>query len=209
MRAPQNFNPLVRHPLLVVFPPAGHNSRRSEAFGNFTELATERGFIVLYPEHRRLNLRQMRRLGELVKRVAGEWCIDKTRIFFTGHSDGGTAAHVSAQQPDLGAPRPAKIAPSAAGVRAGDMTQLGCHHRLPVMIMHNRNDELFPDFGAGMRDWWLECNQCADTFDEGDDGCKTYHDCRQSNIVQFCELPGGHRQWNQDRSAILDFLLDI
>ncbi len=225
LRAPQNFDPLVRHPLVVVFPPAGHNAERSELFSDFTTAATARGFIVLYPGHQRLNENQIERLGALVSDVSNAWCVDKQRVFFTGHSDGGTAAHVLAlrdwqqhqqtQQPTSDAQeqpemfiRPVKIAPSAAGVRADDLSTMGCGHQTPVMIMHGATDKLFPGFGQSARNWWLDCNQCKDIVTQVNNECEIYSDCANSHEVIYCESPGGHRRWDQSREQIIDFFVE-
>ena len=206
LRAPANFDPLRRHPLLVVFPAAGQTSRQSEAFTRFTGPATARGLIVLYPAHRHLSLPQVKRLGSLVEDVATNWCVDSSRIFFTGHSDGGTVAQVLTQKQTM-AIAPAKIAPSAAGVRAKDLEELGCHTRIPVMLMHNEDDELFPAFGRSARDWWLSCNACQRGNPEIGSGCEIYRSCAMNTSLRFCESSGGHRKWVQSREQILDFLL--
>ena len=206
LRAPANFDPLRRHPLLVVFPAAGQTSRQSEAFTQFTAPATARGLIVLYPAHRQLSLPQLDRLAGLVADVATNWCVDSSRIFFTGHSDGGTVAQVLTQK-QTSAVAPAKIAPSAAGVRAEDLDALGCHTRIPVMLMHNEDDELFPAFGRSARDWWLACNACEQDKPKVESGCETYRSCTMNASLRYCESSGGHRKWSQAREQILDFLL--
>ena len=222
LRAPQNFDPLVRHPLVVVFPPAGHNSQRSELFSDFTTAATSRGFIVLYLGHQGLNQNQIERLGTLVSEVSNAWCVDKQRVFFTGHSDGGTVAHVLAQhdwrqhsesqQPKNESQnqhetviRPAKIAPSAAGIRADDLNTMGCRYQTPVMIMHGAADKLFPGFGQSAKNWWLECNQCKDIVTQVNNECEIYSDCANNNEVIYCESAGGHRRWDQSREDIIGF----
>lgn len=206
LRAPANFDSLRRHPLLVVFPAAGQTSRQSEAFTRFTEPATARGLIVLYPAHRSLSLPQVDRLADLVQTVATDWCVDTGRIFFTGHSDGGTVTQVLAQREEA-AIRPTKIAPSAAGIRQADLDELGCLTQMPVMLMHNADDKLFPGFGLSARDWWLACNACDSEARVDEAGCESYPRCAGGTAVSYCESSGGHRTWPQTRKQILDFLL--
>jgi polyhydroxybutyrate depolymerase len=40
------------------------------------------------------------------------------------------------------------IAPSAAGVNGKDLAEYSCPEPLPVMVMHSRNDTVFPGYGA-------------------------------------------------------------
>ena len=207
LRAPQNFKLSVRHPLLVVFPAAGQNSLQSERFTRFTEPATARGLVVLYPAHRRLSLRQIDRLQALVEDVASQWCIDHERIFFTGHSDGGTVTHVLAQRNELTF-KPAKIAPSAAGIREPDLNELGCNAQLSVMLMHGENDELFPGYGESALNWWRTCNDCKAQPVVRQNGCEVNASCARGSTVIYCESSGGHSRWPRSRRQIIDFFLE-
>lgn len=209
LRAPANFDPHRRHPLLVVFPAAGHTSRQSEAFTKFTKPATARGFIIIYPAHRTLSLPQIDRFAALVDSIAQQWCVDSSRIYFTGHSDGGTVSHVLSQRTQTNI-KPSRLAPSAAGIRAADLDGLGCKQQASIMLMHNKDDELFPAFGRSARDWWLRCNGCDEHSSHRDPiGCETYRNCAGASEVKYCEASGGHREWPQAREHILDFLIGV
>ncbi len=52
VKAPVNYDATRRHPLLVVFSPAGASAEDSERFTRLTPLATRKGFIVAYVAHR-------------------------------------------------------------------------------------------------------------------------------------------------------------
>jgi polyhydroxybutyrate depolymerase len=75
--------------------------------------------------------------------VARKWCIDEARIYLTGQSDGGMAADAIAFLAKMRGTADA-IAPSAAGVNGKDLAEYSCPEPLPVMVMHSRNDTVFP-----------------------------------------------------------------
>ena len=156
--------------------------------------------------------------------MSQSWCIDQKQVFFTGHSDGGTVAHVLAQRATQSGEdtqplqkdatidngeliRPAKIAPSAAGVTEENLTAIGCRHQIPIMVMHGAADALFPAYGQSARNWWLTCNECKQNATPTINGCKHYKQCAERTEVIYCESAGGHRQWEQSREQILDFFL--
>ena len=57
-----------------------------------TQEATAAGFIVAYADHRTMTPKTIEELAEIPGLIEKKWCIDKKRIFLTGHSDGGTTA---------------------------------------------------------------------------------------------------------------------
>lgn len=96
-----------------------------------------------YTDHRLLGISSIEKLGATPGAVAPKWCIDEKRVSVTGHSDGGTVAIALAvfEQPKQ---VPAVIAPSAAGWTGKDLEADHCRAPLPVMIMHNLQDTMFP-----------------------------------------------------------------
>ncbi|MGZ5006534.1 MAG: hypothetical protein ACXWFI_01365 [Methylobacter sp.] len=92
IRTPSNYNAAIAHPLLLVLSPAGSNRARTEKTTALTLKATSAGFIVVYADHPDLSPTSTIELGTIPDLIAKQWCIDKKRIFVTGHSGGGTAA---------------------------------------------------------------------------------------------------------------------
>jgi polyhydroxybutyrate depolymerase len=160
VRTPTNYNETIAHPLLMVYAPAGRDRKQAEDFMYLTRLATEAGFIVAYADHRALSPEAVVQLADIPKFVGQKWCIDKKRIFMTGHSDGGTIAmgigffngtkHI-----------PTAIAPSAVGITGDDLADRNCVKPTPVMLMHSSKDKLFPNFGKHAIEWWAKCNKCS------------------------------------------------
>ena len=208
VRTPSNYDPGLAHPLLVVFAPAGKQRFASEAFAGLTREATARGFIVAYPDHRRLALASFDELGEVPGAVAGRWCVDARRIFAVGHSDGGTASEAIVFLGKTEFPIAAMVA-SGAGIRGEDLKAYSCPKPRPAMIIHSRDDRLFPvpAYGRQAADWWAQCNGCgALPPDSRSDGCVEYRECSAGAETLYCEVEGSHARWPDMNTTLLGFL---
>ena len=205
VKTPVNYNSGIAHPLLMVYAPGGRNRYDSEGSMYLTQEATAAGFIVAYADHRQMSTKAIEELAEIPGLIEKKWCIDKKRIFLTGHSDGGTVAtgiafltgtkHI-----------PAAIAPSAVGIRGEDLKEYHCPNPLPVMVMHSSQDTLFPGYGKEAIQWWAACNGCDTASPEKDaDGCFTYKGCKNNVATRYCEGTGRHPEWPGKNKAIIDF----
>jgi len=64
------------------------------------------------------------------------------------------------------------------------------------MLMHNKGDGHFPDYGSGVVAWWADCNQCSEQVVPADfKGCMEYTDCAAGISTLFCEAEGNHAHW--------------
>jgi polyhydroxybutyrate depolymerase len=207
VRTPRNYDATRAHPLLIVFAPAGHGRVRSEQFAGLTREATARGFIVAYADHRPLSRATFDELGKVPRLIAARWCVDERRISFAGHSDGGTAAAAVAFLRTSALP-PAGLVISAAGMRKEDLAQYACPPPLSVMLVHSREDRLFPPpaFGAGPAQWWAACNQCGPHASRSLEGCVEYLGCADGRRTLYCETSDPHTRWPAMSNAMLDFL---
>jgi polyhydroxybutyrate depolymerase len=205
VKTPVNYNSTIAHPLLMVYAPAGTSRYESETFMSLTQEATAAGFIVAYADNRRLSPKAIEELAEIPGLIEKKWCIEKKRIFLTGHSDGGTVAMGIAF---LKGTRhiPAAIAPSAMGIRGEDLKEQSCPNPIPVMVMHSRKDSLFPGYGKEAIQWWAACNGCETASPvRGEDGCVTYKGCKNNVTTRYCEGTGTHREWPGKNKAIIEF----
>jgi polyhydroxybutyrate depolymerase len=199
VRTPTNYHADVAHRLLVVFAAAGMTPTASERFTGFTPPATRAGYIVAYPQHLRPSLAAIRKLARVAAAVSGNFCIDETKIFLSGHSDGGTAATAIAVQP-ASASQIAALAPSAAGFTGEDLAAFACPAPRPAMVWHGARDRLFPGWGRATARWWAACNQCDHTPPPMVDGCLRYAGCTQP--VHYCEGDYGHMVWPADGAEL-------
>lgn len=205
VRAPHNYDATRAHGLIVVYAPAGTSATQTERLMAFTRQATSAGFIVAYADHATLGPAAARELATIPREVGEKWCVDSSRIFLTGHSDGGSIAHIAAGI--LRGPVGVRgIAPSAAGIVANDLQAVGCHQPLRALIMHSKNDDLFPGFGAQAAKWWAQCNRCdVARTQKLPNGCIAYRDCAKGTPTWYCEGTGRHTTWPNQNATIIEF----
>lgn len=160
VRTPSNYKETHAHPLLMVYAPAGRDREEAEQFMYLTREATAAGFIIAYVDHHAVSPGAVVQLGEIPLLIEQKWCVDKKRIFMTGHSDGGTIA-MGAAFFNGTKHIPTAIAPSAVGIRGDDLQDRNCPKPTPVMLMHSNRDKLFPNYGKEAIEWWARCNKCT------------------------------------------------
>lgn len=208
VRTPTNYDKRYAHPLVVVYAPAGTSARKSERHVHLTQEATQAGFIIAYANRLRMSLSAIEKLSTIPKDIQEKWCVDPTRIYFTGHSDGGTITNALTFLPNSKS-KPTAIAPSAAGMDAASLKQYACPTPLPVMVFHNKDDSHFKDFGQQAADWWANCNQCSNKKSKPDQfGCQSYKSCPESSKTFYCEGLGSHSAWPNKNTTLLNFFLN-
>jgi polyhydroxybutyrate depolymerase len=205
LRTPANYNKQFAHPLIIVYAPAGTSASKSERHVHITKEATEAGFIVAFANSLRMSVKAIEKLGLIPQDIQKKWCVDPNRIYYTGHSDGGTITNALTFLPNL-KNKPTAIAPSAAGMDAESLKQYACPKPLPVMVFHNTGDSHFKNFGRQAADWWAQCNQCSNELSEVDvNGCRTYKGCLETAQTYYCEGPGSHSTWPNKNGVLLNF----
>lgn len=205
VRTPSNYDSSYPHPLIVVYAPAGTSRFNSERMTRLTPAATAAGFLIAYADHQRMSGKTLIELAGIPEQIAEKWCVDRERIYLTGHSDGGNVAMGLAFLEDTRS-LPAAIAPSAAGIRGSDLASYPCPEPISVLIMHSRNDELFPGFGREAAEWWAGCNQCAkNPRPTKPRGCIEYPGCKPNVETWYCEGEAPHTRWPALNAKILKF----
>jgi polyhydroxybutyrate depolymerase len=137
-------------------------------------------------------------------------CIDKSRVFAYGYSQGGFFAHMLAcyRGPDLfraiSVNSGGLYAPDGAPANYDDNGLLLCPKPpVGVMIIHGTSDNQvsYQDNGVYSRDSWLKMNQCDDTTAPFDPSpCVKYSQCA-TNSVAFCSIAMGHTIWTKAATA--------
>ncbi len=205
VRTPTNYDATFKHPLLVIYSPAGRRRSATERFTGLTKDATTKGFIIAYVDHQPMSKDTLLKLSKIPGIIAKKWCVDLQRIYLSGHSDGGSVAMGLAFLPET-ATIASAIAPSGAGLRGSDLAEYSCPKPTPVMVLHSTDDSLFPGFGAETAAWWANCNQC-DSHPEKPlkNGCMVYFNCANHVKTWYCEGQGSHASWPNINSVILKF----
>jgi polyhydroxybutyrate depolymerase len=204
VRAPANYNPRIAHPLIVVYAPGSRGAWDSESYTQLTKVATAAGFVIAYAGSRPMQVPAIIELGAVSGAVAAKWCIDTARVYFTGHSNGGTISTALALLEETRGTA-AAIAPSAAGFTEKDLEDFSCPVPLPVMVMHSKNDHLFPGYGAQAAKWWASCNRCEAEPQALANGCLVYPNCAKGVATLYCEGDGLHISWPDRNATIIDF----
>jgi polyhydroxybutyrate depolymerase len=206
VRAPANYNAAYAHPLLVVYAPAGYGHHASERYYAMTRAATAAGFIVAYAQHARLSPQAIDALGALPAQLARKWCVDAKRVYFLGHSDGGSAS-MGVTFMGKSAPAPEAIVASGAGINGADLARYRCPAPTRITLMHSAQDERFPGFGEQVIAWWARCNGCyARAAAPDGEGCYAYESCAAA--TRFCPTQGKHARWPGEPAAIIKFLTE-
>lgn len=208
VRTPSNYDPTFAHPLLVVYAAAGVGAAQNEQLIHLTSAATSAGFVIAYTGHRPMSVDIVHQLAKVPSEIAAKWCIDRNRVYATGHSDGGTVSTAVALLEETRGTF-AGIAPSAAGFQRSDFETFKCPSApIPVMIMHSSWDMLFPGWGAQAAKWWAACNGCdvARPPDRSDAQCVTYQGCADNGVTRYCEGTGWHSQWPDLGAQLIHFL---
>ncbi len=175
----------------------------------FTDLADEKGFIVVFPDGELTTWDQggilLCGLGAFspgladdfgfVEAVLGaidaEYCLDRTRVFTTGFSMGGYFSnHIGCKRPDL----VRAIAPHSGGGPPDD-----CGPPKPVMILHGSLDLIIvPRCGDTARDKWVAHNGCSTDVDivqvQGGT-CEWHRNCLPGGQVVYCSFDGMIHGW--------------
>jgi polyhydroxybutyrate depolymerase len=199
-------------PLVLAFHGARYGAQFVSIYYNLSRLSDQgRNFAVLYPQASHNTFWQLpdnqtedvEAVRALLDRVEGVSCIDSSRIYATGASNGGGfVARLGCEMAD----RLAAIAPVAGGYAA-----LGpCHpaRPLPVLEIHGTRDQVVPYWGKGpdadgsvahFLGEWTEL-----------DGCKTpakrtspshgvvfvqWEQCAAGSVVEHLRLAGTEHGW--------------
>ncbi len=205
VKTPSNYRAGLAHPLLVLYAAGGQKAESAELSYGLTREATSRGFIVASVDDKQPLPEAVVDMATVPKAVAKSWCVDASRVFATGHSNGGLYANAVAFYPDArGAFR--AVAPSAAGVRKQDLKDYSCPGPTPVKIYHGAYDMGFSGWGRGVAEWWAECNRCkGEKPVVGEEGCVEFQGCADGGETIYCEGPWLHMTWPGRNSDILNF----
>ncbi|MEM6289791.1 MAG: PHB depolymerase family esterase [Myxococcota bacterium] len=184
-------------------------------FSNFDEAADEAGVVVAYPKAAFNSWNAGACCGQaqlagnddvgfvraVVADVQGRGCVDPSRIYATGMSNGGFMTHrLACEAADLFA----AVAP-VAGVIGLDDDDCTPSRPIPVMHFHGTADFVVSYYGglfASVNDTiegWVARNGCSATptriVDVGEAYCDAYEGCADDATVTLCTVEGGGHCW--------------
>lgn len=177
----------------ILVAPAGLG-RTFEQFGN-----KERpGFQVHAGE---LGDRDLKLFDAILEELGATACIDESRVYTTGFSNGGFFSNV------LACHRGDRIA-AAAPVGGGGPFVPGCGPPVPVLVTHGRRDEVVP-FGTGEQSWtfWHRHDGCTGAAALPAAGCVDADGCAAGTQVSACVFDGGHVWPAEQPARVREFLI--
>ena len=144
---PDGYTPSRRWPLIVCL--HGANGRGDHFLWSWVRPANSRGCMLLAPKSLDVTWsilqpeRDTRSVAAMLDEVCREYSVDRSRVFLTGLSDGGTFTYL------LGLGRAdlfAGIAPVAGDLHGmmDDMLRRKQGIELPIHIVHGAHDHIFP-----------------------------------------------------------------
>ncbi len=186
-------------PLPLVFDIHGYTSFASEQLmrSKWDKMADKEGFILIDPEgvNKSWNAGSccggaaddVKYFRDVVAKATTDLCIDKKRIYVSGHSNGGAMTHrLACEAADIFA---------AAAPVAGWMTINNCSPSRPISVLSIRglNDGTVKIEGADADvNEWLSNDECAKEQVTTSGVCKTYKSCKAGTQVMDCRPRGGH-----------------
>ncbi|KAH7028781.1 Alpha/Beta hydrolase protein, partial [Microdochium trichocladiopsis] len=183
---PPSYDPTVPNPVILAFHGGGGNSTMQEPVSELHRPEfNRRGYIAVYPESTEeyagrmwevspaIALRGVDDMGyvaALLEHIKQELCVDETRIYATGMSQGGGMANMLACHPVLSTQIAAFAAVSGSYFYNGDPH---CHPRddilpckpgrkgIPIMAFHGAGDETIR-YGGGLAEKHYACTPALD-----------------------------------------------
>lgn len=198
--APDEHQPGHAYPLVFAWHGRGSNASQARSYFGVEEAAGGAA-IVVYPDGLPVSDnpddtgwdlaatgRDVALFDALLERLTTEYCVDRERVFSTGHSFGGYISNVlgCVRGDDLRA-----IAPVAGGGPYG-----GCTGQVAAWVVHGTSDSVVPlSEGQGSRDHWVDAAGCGGPATAVEPSpCVAYPGCAAP--VVWCEHAdtsfGGH-----------------
>lgn len=242
LHVPAEYDGTTPMPLVVNFHGLTSFGEQQASFSNMSATADERGFIVAYPNGTENswnagtccpsatthNIDDVGFARAVVEDISSRGCIDSSRVYATGMSNGGFLTHrLACEAADIFA----AAAPVAAVLL---IDPEACTPSRPISIIHFHGtaDSLVPYAGGGVFSFpsaaethtgWAARNGCEGpsevTVEQGTATCETFDQCDAGVNVTLCTLEGEGHCWpgqpvcpfgasTQDVSAN-DLMLDL
>ncbi|MDF3064969.1 MAG: putative secreted esterase [Polyangiaceae bacterium] len=187
-------------PLPLVLDVHGYTSFASEQMmrSKWDKMADKEGFVLIEPEGVNKswnagsccggnNQDDVKYFRDVVAKATADLCIDKKRVYVSGHSNGGAMTHrLACEAADIFA---------AAAPVCGWVTVNNCapSRPIPVLSIRSLNDGTVKIEGADADvNEWLSNNECAKDQVTTSGVCKTYKSCEAGTQVMDCRPRGGH-----------------
>lgn len=215
---PTTYDPARPTALVLSLHGFASNPSQQARFSGFDELAEAEGFLAVYPQGTGLPLRwnagirglnagstvdDVAFIRDLLDHLAAQFCVDPTRVYATGLSNGGGMSHRLACAL---ADRVAAIGTVAGAYPLPEDDTCQPARPVPVIAFHGTADLIVPYAGnrdlAAASEWaaaWAARNGCAPTPTDlapvGSARGMRYSGCSGGAEVHFYTVEGGGHTW--------------
>jgi polyhydroxybutyrate depolymerase len=210
VHVPASYDPAKRTPLVINAHGRTSNGSQQAWLSHMIQKSDAEGFIVIHPESNTsptswnsgggccdpaysANVDDIGFIRKVLDDAEAKLCVDTSRVFVTGLSNGGYLAHsVACAMAD-------RVA--AIGAVAGllQLQTCGATKPMPVFLVHGTADTLVSyDWVPATVNYWKAKNGCttqATTYTNGVASCVTHGGCTAGADVVLCTIQGGGHQW--------------
>jgi polyhydroxybutyrate depolymerase len=224
LHVPSSYDPTRGEPLILNFHGFGSDATQETLLTSMSAAADARGFIVAYPQGigqgwnagdcctmlQPSGIDDIQFVKDLLAMIANEYCIDPSRIYATGMSNGGFMSHrLACAMSDVFA----AVAPVAGvlGIKPSTCTP---SRSVPILDFHGTADQVVPYYGGmtnpdpvtqGFKSvqetmgFWRLRDACLDapetTYMNGDATCVRWGGCSSAADITLCTIDGGGHTW--------------
>jgi polyhydroxybutyrate depolymerase len=208
VHVPASYDPAIPTPVVLDFHGLGGDAVMEAALTSANAEADSQGFISVHPQSVTTpgswnagaccggasanGIDDMAYVSALLDALDAQMCVDDSRVFAMGMSNGAYMAH------RLGcelADRIAAIGPVAGGIAVTCTPS----RPVPVFEVHGNADPIVSyTFGQQSAADWAQLNGCtttATTYQNGTATCVTRGGCTAGADVTFCTIDKGGHQW--------------
>lgn len=196
-------------PLVLDFHGVLSNAAEEEPRSRLGEVGEANGFIVATPDgyHQSWNaesccsdaqaqhIDDLQFARDMVADIEADYCIDASRIYAAGYSNGGLFAFFLAC-------RAADLVAAIASVEAASPSGASCQpsRPVPVLAFNGTADPIVPYAVSGPTiAEWRQLDACSSssaiTYHNGDSSCETWSECADDTAVELCTIQGGGHVW--------------
>ena len=209
VHVPASYDPSKRTPLVIDVHGRTQNASGQMTLSKSKEKADAEGFIVIHPESGTSptawnsgtccdpasanNVDDTGFMKKLIDEAESKLCIDPSRIYMMGMSNGGYESHrIACELAD-------RVA--AVGPVTGLLLFQGCapSRPVPIMMINGTADTLTQYQYVGQTvNFWKGKNGCTtqmQTYQNGDTTCVTHGGCTAGADVVLCTVQDGGHQW--------------
>ncbi len=226
VHVPASYDPTKGTMLVLNFHGYSSNAIEEEVLARMNPVADTKNFIVVYPDGVQASFNAGTCCGvawsnsvddvqftrDLLAKLEGDYCIDPSRVYATGMSNGGFMSHrLGCAMSDVFA----AIAP-VAGVLGIPADECNPVRPMPVIDFHGTADPVVPFSGGppvtplllGLTTFesvdntigtWRSKDGCVGTpttiYATGDATCTSFGGCRGNAEVVQCTIEGGGHTW--------------